>query len=207
MKIEEKNNKITKIITSSKTINVKSSPVFSTISYAILNQLIGKNKFISGLEPFVNMGVVVCILFIKKPLSKHYWTTVSDERHPFAAILQQNRLHAKSKFEIVYLSRYCEVEDKLFSQNDSYIKKSWTRSLLEIYPHISNKDIIDYKIFRNKNAAPLPFINSKKSINNIKCRVSNFYFEGYENIYPEDRGVGNSLKLGKNLFKKLKCIK
>ena len=32
---------------------------------------------------------------------------------------------AKSKFEIVYLSRYCEVEDKLFSQNDSYIKKSW----------------------------------------------------------------------------------
>ena len=158
MKIEEKNNKITKIITSSKTINVKSSPVFSTISYAILNQLIGKNKFISGLEPFVNMGVVVCILFIKKPLSKHYWTTVSDERHPFAAILQQNRLHAKSKFEIVYLSRYCEVEDKLFSQNDSYIKKSWTRSLLEIYPHISNKDIIDYKIFRNKNAAPLPLM-------------------------------------------------
>jgi len=195
----ENQGRITKIKTSNQVIDVKSSPVFSTISYAILNQLVKKNSFIKGLDSFVNMGVVVCILFIKKQLSNHYWTTVSDNKHPFAAILQQNRLFEKSDFEIVYLSRYCEVQDELFTDTDVNIQKNWTKSLLEIYPHINNSDILDFKVYRNKNAAPLPFIGSNKYLNNISCNATNFYFEGYENIYPEDRGVGNSIKIGKDL--------
>lgn len=195
----ESDGKVTGLRTKNLMIDVNESPVFSTVSYSVLRELVGKKSFIKGLDSFVNMGVVVCILFINRQLSDHYWTTVSDNSHPFAAILQQNRLYAKSAYEIVYLSRYCEVQDGIFKESDINIRESWTKSLLQIYPHINASNIINFKVFRNANAAPLPFIDSKKHLSKITCEASNLYFDGYENIYPEDRGVGNSIKLGEEL--------
>jgi len=197
-------NKISKIITNSKEFNVENSPVFSTISYAILKSFFIGKPYLKGLDPFVNMGVIVCILISNKLFSDHYWTTVSDENYEFAAIIQQNRLFAKSKEEIVYLSRYCMPNDKLFSISDDLIYDNWIKSITEIYPHITKKDIKDFKIIRSKNAAPLPFMNSKKKLSKITSNLTNFYFSGYESIFPEDRGVGNSIKLGYELFEKFK---
>tara|TARA_B100000989_G_scaffold298903_1_gene290890 strand:+ start:2852 stop:4150 length:1299 start_codon:yes stop_codon:yes gene_type:complete len=194
------NQKISKVITKSMEFNVGNSPVFSAIPYAILKKLFKKDNYVQGLEPFVNMSVVVCLLIADKKLSDHYWTTVSDNDHEFAAIIQQNRLYKKTSDEIIYLSRYCEPDNKLFGLSDDKIYKNWIKSIIKIYPHFSMKNIIDYKIFRSKNAAPLPFINSISQMSKLKSNLENFYFSGYESIYPEDRGVGNSIKLGYKLF-------
>ena len=40
---------------------------------------------------------IVCIAKIKKKLSRYYWTSVTDEKLPFNAVIQQNNLYANLK--------------------------------------------------------------------------------------------------------------
>ena len=194
-------NKITKISTKSNEIDVSNSIVFSTIPLANLSKLMPTPSPIPMLEKFVNVSVVVCILFLKKPLSSHYWTTVSDEKYPFSAIIQQNRLHPKSPEEIVYLSRYCESFDKLMTSDDSIIADEWVKALNDIYPSFDLDDLVEVKVVRAKNAAPVPYIGVIEDLAKLNPPFDNFYFSGYENILPEDRGVGNSISIGRQIVK------
>lgn len=201
LKILASANKITKIITKNSEIDVSNDIVFSSIPLANLKGLMPNPDSIPLLEKFTNVGVVVCILFLKKPLSRHYWTTVSDEKYPFSAIIQQNRLHAKSSEEIVYLSRYCESSDKLMDCNETELKDEWVDALNDIYPDFLKEDIIEAKVVRAKNAAPIPYIGAIEDLKNISSPFDNFYFAGYEHIFPEDRGVGNSISVGRQTVK------
>ena len=40
----------------------------------------------------------------KEKLSRYYWTSVTDEKLPFNAVIQQNNLYARSKEHIIYTS-------------------------------------------------------------------------------------------------------
>lgn len=194
-------DRVTKITTNIRQIDVSNDIVFSSIPMANLRGLMPEPNPIPMLEKFVNVGVVVCILFLKKPLSNHYWTTVSDEQYPFSAIIQQNRLHAKSSEEIVYLARYCESSDKLMSSEESVLIDKWVEALSDIFPDFGLDDLVDAKIVRTKNAAPVPYVGAIEDLVNLRSPFSNFYFAGYEHIFPEDRGVGNSISVGRQMVK------
>lgn len=199
VKFEVIDKTITKIITSKNKYNTEKSFVFSTLSFSILKNLF-KKKTIKGLEYFQNVGVITCVLISKTKLSDHYWTTVSDSNFEFSAIIQQNRLFQNTPHEIIYLSRYCHSENEIFIEDDEIIFKKWINSLNKIFDFFNEEDIINYKVFKSKNAAPIPFLNSNKAIKEIKSDLKNFYFSGYELIFPEDRGVGNSINLGNELY-------
>lgn len=201
IKFESEGNNITKIVTSQKTIFSENSIIFSSLPLANLRSLLPNNSLDSNWNKFKNISVVVCILFLDKKISKNYWTTVSDKDFPFSAIIQQNRLYSKSQDEIVYLSRYCEENDQVMNLSDEDIFQSWSEKLFSVYGHLNFKNIKDYKIIRAKNAAPVPYIGIMKNLKKLNLKFNNFLFSGYENVLPEDRGVGNSIKLGRELAK------
>lgn len=204
IKIIASEDKVTKIITSSSEIDVSNDIVFSSIPLANLRELMPEPNPIPLLEKFVNVGVVVCILFLKRPLSRHYWTTVSDEQYPFSAIIQQNRLYAKSSEEIVYLSRYCESSDNLMSSDESTLIHEWVEALSDIFPDFLIDDLIEAKVLKAKNAAPVPYVGAIEDLSKLHSPFTNFYFAGYEHIFPEDRGVGNSISVGRKAVKNYK---
>ena len=193
--------KICKIITTNREIEVSDAVVFSSVPLANLRALMPDTNPIPLLDKFVNVSCVVCVLFLKKPLSSHYWTTVSDDSYPFAAIIQQNRLHAKSAEEIVYLSRYCESSDPLMSADDSALISEWLEAVKQIFPDFEFVDVLGAKVVRANNAAPVPYMGAMKDLAELSSPFDNFYFSGYENIFPEDRGVGNSISIGRELAK------
>lgn len=194
-------DRVSKIITRDREIDVSNDVVFSSIPLANLRGVMPEPNPIPLLEKFVNVSVVVCILFLKKPLSSHYWTTVSDEKYPFSAIIQQNRLHAKSSEEIVYLARYCESSDPLMTCADAILLDDWVGKLMKIFPDFAAKDLVESKVVKSKNAAPVPYVGAMDDLSKLRSPFCNFYFSGYENIFPEDRGVGNSISIGRELVK------
>lgn len=197
-KIYIKNNKITQIKTNKNYLINKNEKVISTIPLFTLKNIV-KNRKLNYLKKFQGVGVVLCIFETKKKLSNCYWTSVSKNNLPFNAIIQQNRLYPKSKNEIVYTSKYLDHKSDLFKLSNEEFSKKIFFNLEKIYKNFSKKDVINYKIIKSKYAAPLPDIKTINKLPEFKSPLDNFWHGGLEFIYPEDRGVGNSIEISEKL--------
>ena len=196
--IDIKNNLITKIITNKVYKIHKNEKIISTVPLFTLKNII-KAKKLNYLNKFNGVGVILCIFESKKKLSESYWTSVSNERLPFNAVIQQNRLYAKSKNEIIYTSKYSDHKSNLYKLDSKKIANQIFNEIAKLYPHFSKEDVINYKIIKSKYAAPIPDINTLNNLPNFKSPIDNFWHGGLEYIYPEDRGVGNSIAISKKL--------
>lgn len=201
--IEVVGGQVERLMTTENVIQIEAgSPVFSCIPLGNLKDVGSIATKLPYLKEFHLVGAVLLILKLKKPLSDAYWTTVSDESVPFDVIIQQNRLHPNSEHEIVYLSRYYERSSSVFSEDSQSISDTYTKALQAIYPNLQSDDIIEKKLVRTKSAAPIPTADMLTKIPPYKSKLTNFYHAGFEHIYPEDRGVGNSIAIGKDMIVK-----
>lgn len=177
------------------------TPVFSCIPLGNLKGVGKITEALPYLKEFDLVGAVLLILKLKKRLSSAYWTTVSDPTIPFDVIIQQNRLHANSAHEIVYLARYHDRTSAVFQADEIELQHSYVAALLSMYPQLTQDDILAAKLVRSQSAAPVPTTNMLQKLPPYRSSLANFYHAGFEHIYPEDRGVGNSILVGKELIK------
>jgi protoporphyrinogen oxidase len=196
--------KIDKIFFKNSFIRInKNEKVISTIPLFVLKKLVLRNNLFKYLKKFKGIGVIVCIYKIDKKISNAYWTSLSMENMPFNAIIQQNRLYPKSDFEIVYTSKYICKNHKFFKKNNSLIAKESIKALLSLYPHLSINDIKDCKVFKSESAAPIPTVNTINNLPDFRSPINNLWHGGLEYIYPEDRGVGNSIDVANKIYKEI----
>ena len=78
------------------------------------------------------------------------------------------------------------------------------KSIMSIYSHISKKDIQKIIVFKSISAAPIPTINTINNVPNFKSPLENFWHGGLEYVYPEDRGLSNSIEISEKLFSEVK---
>ncbi len=197
-KLVIKKNRIVNIISNKNFKINKHEKIISTIPLFVLKNLVDKKK-LNYLKKFKGIGVIVCIFKSKIKLSDCYWTSIGNEKLPFNAVIQQNRLFSKSKNEIIYTSKYIDFKSKYFKMNNKKIFYEIIKNLEKIYANFKIEDVKEYRIFKSTNAAPVP---SKKTIYNLppmKSPLDNLWHGGLEYIYPEDRGVGNSIEISKKL--------
>lgn len=195
-------NKLQSIVTSKNVIDCNDAIVVSTISLSDLSQIVKNNEKFDYLNKFQNISVIVIALSINVKLSEDYWTTISDTSIPFTVIIQQNRLYNEYNSEIVYLSKYCSPSDPLLNQSDSIIYNSFMDGLKVMFNNFSIENVLDYKIIRSKSASPIPFVGYNKLLPKKETVLDNFYHLGFEYAFPEDRGVGNSINIGKDFVGK-----
>ena len=196
-----KKNYITKILTNKKNFIIKNDEkVISTISLSSLKNIKPLSNKLNYLKYFNSVGAAVLVLKLSKKLSDYYWTTVADQSVDFDVIIQQNRLYQNSKYEIVYISKYYSAKSKFSKLANENIYQIFLSGLLKMYPNFKKSEILSKKIFRTNVAAPVPKINSLKLLPNFKTSIGNFFHVGFEHTYPQDRGVSNSINLGKKIF-------
>lgn len=70
-----------------------------------------------------------------------------------------------------------------------------------MYNDFDKSQIVTYKILSSNSAASIPYLNFSAKLPDFNTAYSNFFHVGFDYIYPEDRGVGNSIKLGKDISK------
>lgn len=199
-KIKVNKNRVTNIITNKNNIVSKNEKVISTIPLFCLKEILNDKK-LNYLKKFNGIGVIVCIARIKSKLSRYYWTSVTDEKLPFNAVIQQNNLYARSKEHIIYTSKYTNETSRLYKMNNKDLSKIIFENLENIYKDFSKRDIIEFKVFKSKNAAPIPDIRTISNMPSYKSKIRNFWHGGLEYIYPEDRGVGNSIEVSEQISK------
>ena len=142
----------------------------------------------------------VCLtLILRKPVSGYYWITVAEQGAPFVLMIEHTNLFNDPAYggdTVVYLSRYLDPADPMFTESDESIRDSFIAYLGAMFPDFQENDVIEAYVHREKNAQPVVFLNHSERILKYQTPVAGLYIANMGRIYPEDRGQNYAVKLG-----------
>lgn len=136
------------------------------------------------------------VLRLKKSLSPYYWTTICDQL-PFVVVVEQTQVIDPAAYggHVVYLSRYLDVTDPLWTQPDGVVFRQFLAGLESLYPHFSPHDVIDWRLRRTRYAQPVISRNHQQQIPSLETPLPGLKLAGTAQIYPEDRGLNYAVRL------------
>jgi protoporphyrinogen oxidase len=103
-------------------------------------------------------GVINCLLFLKKPLTPHYWVATPGSEHPFDGVVETSTLTDtadRGHRHVVYLTKYLHRADERFSASDESIRACWVPALQKLFPQLQDSDIESTQIFRAPFVEPI----------------------------------------------------
>jgi protoporphyrinogen oxidase len=143
------------------------------------------------------LGNLCVVLKLKRTFGKFYWVNIADPEIPFCGMVEHTNAFDDPGFggyKILYLSNYLDHGDPLWQAPDQEVFAKCFAGLEKIKPGFSSEDMVEYHVFREKYAQPLPAIEYSKKVPPFKVGEK-LYLVSNMQIYPEDRGVNNSIKL------------
>ena len=103
-------------------------------------------------------GVINCLLFLKKPLTTHYWVATPGSEHPFDGVVETSTLTDtadRGQRHVVYLTKYLHRGDERFAVSDDCIRAYWIPALKNLFPQLQEEDIEATHIFRAPFVEPI----------------------------------------------------
>ncbi len=188
------------ILDDSSSTYISAESVISTLSGArfanMTRELDLPSEYVSKNINVKYKGDLCMVLRLKKSLSPYYWTTVCDPL-PFVVVVEHTNLTSLRKYggHVVYLSRYLDITDPLWTQSDSEIFKLFCKGLEEMYPDFSISDIKDWRLTRTRYAQPVIGKHYSTLMPAMKTPEDGLFLAGMAQIYPEDRGMNYAIRL------------
>lgn len=116
-----------------------------------------------GLLPNVDttidyQGVTNCLLFLRKPLTPHYWVATPQERFPFDGVIETSTLTDEAdrgERHVVYLTKYMHRTDTRFGEDAEVVGARWWDSLKQIFPDLRDEDLEARYVFQAPYVEPL----------------------------------------------------
>lgn len=142
----------------------------------------------------------ICAIFeLSRKLSNYYWITVAQKDNPFVLIAEHTNLVSPEPYgsHLIYLSRYIDKNNELYSLPDKEIFEIFLKSLIKMFPDLKREEIKDYHIHKADFAQPVVVKNYSTIKPDIKTPVDNLYMINMSQIYPQDRGQNYAIKLGR----------
>jgi len=142
------------------------------------------------------------VLELDERLSDYYWITVAQEHAPFTLALEHTNLVGSAAYggtHIVYLSRYLDPENPLFTAPDAQVQESFLAHLKILFPHWDSNHLKRFHLHRARYAQPVVGFEYSKHIPAMQSPVPNLFLATMAQIYPEDRGQTYAVRLGKQV--------
>jgi len=149
-------------------------------------------------------AAVCLVLILKRPLSRVYWLNISDPAIPFVAAVEHTNLVDRSAYEgkhVLYLSNYVDKDSTLYRASADELLAMYLPHIQRINPQFEPGWIQDCYLFADDAGQPIVATNYCERIPEHRTSISGLYLANTTQIYPEDRGLNYSVRLGINVSK------
>lgn len=174
--------------------------VVLTCAPAITRKLVSFDKeYDDRLSKMRYHGAMNLVMRTKKSLSGTYWLNVAEKDSPFVAVIEHTNLVPKEFYggdTVIYLSKYLNTEDELYKATDEKVKEIFFAYLKKIFPHFNAEDVLEYRVKRAPYSQPIVGLEFSKIKLDYRTPVKGLYSANMTQVYPEDRGMSYSVKLG-----------
>jgi protoporphyrinogen oxidase len=143
-------------------------------------------------------------MILKKSLSHIYWMNIIDSSAPFLAAIEHTNLIDSSIYggkHILYLSNYLSKDSSLYRASTDELLAVYLPHLKRINPEFDPNWIDSYHRFSDDAGQPTVTTNYSQQIPGHRTPIAGLYLANTTQIYPEDRGLNYSIRLGMNISK------
>lgn len=145
----------------------------------------------------------ICMLLqLNQSLSPYYWSSVAQTDLPFVAMVEHTNLVPKDQYDgvILYLSRYLDANDPLFSETDETIQSIFFMGLKQVFPEWEGvKTVRNMVITRARYSQPVIPLNYSQIRPTFQTAIPGLFMANMAQIYPEDRGQNYAIRIGKEV--------
>lgn len=185
---------ISQIYTAAKVISTMPTPYISDIVPSLPDSL--KAKY----DAIPNIGVCCLIFNLKKQITPNFWHNIIDDRHNIPGIIEFSNLRELDS-HIVYAPYYMPHDQERWNWSDKALIEEAFRAIKDINPEITQEDILDAQVSRLKYSQPVCVPNFLDNLPEIQTPIKGLQIADTCFYYPEDRGISESIKLGRAMAK------
>jgi protoporphyrinogen oxidase len=156
-------------------------------------------EYVQQLHDWPYQGNICMVLQLRQSLSSIYWLNIADPRVPFTALVEHTNLAPREWYggkHIFYIGKYLGTSHPHWSLSDAALARTWLPNVRTIFPHFSDDLIEERWVFRAPYAQPVVTVGYGERIPDIRTPVKGLYLANMTQIYPEDRGMNYSIRLG-----------
>jgi protoporphyrinogen oxidase len=147
---------------------------------------------------------VVCLVFrLKKKVTPHFWINISDPRLTIPGIVEFSNLRPVSD-TVVYVPYYMPPSNPKFSWPDDAFLDEAFRYLQMLNPALTKADIVATHVGRLNHAQPVCPPGFAATLPPVQTSVQGLQIADTCFYYPEDRGISESVRLGKEMAERVR---
>jgi protoporphyrinogen oxidase len=135
---------------------------------------------------------------LAKPLSENFWVNINDPDMDIPGLVEYSNLQSLDQ-HVVYVPYYLPGDHPSFAQPDEWFKERVCGYLKVINPELTEQDIIDVRSSRYRFAQPICEPGFSEKLPPVELPVKGLWVADTSYYYPEDRGISESIDLGRKL--------
>jgi protoporphyrinogen oxidase len=174
--------------------------VICTVPIPLVNQLIPDlpQNWKDRYAAIRNIGVV-CLLFkLRKSITPHFWLNIVTDDIDIPGIIEFSNLRPLGE-TIVYVPYYMPVTQRKWAWTDQHFIDEAFGYIKRINPNIADGDLMDAKVGRLRHAQPICEPNFRDKLPPVQTPIGGLQVADTCYYYPEDRGVAESIRLGRRM--------
>jgi len=186
--------------------------VVSTIPLPFVPRLVPElpTETIAKINGIANCGVVCVVLRLRHALTENFWLNINDPEMEIPGLIEYSNLNPVREENdkpntttipegIVYVPFYMpKTHPKYTKDNASFIEEV-QGYLNRINPDFSKDWVLAAHVSRYEFAQPICSPNFYQQLPPIQTNIQGFVMADTCYYYPEDRGISESVKMGKQL--------
>ena len=184
------------VITFDKVISTVPLPYVPRIMPDLPEEILNKYRGIK------NIAVVCVIAKLGRSLTENFWLNTSDPEMDIPGLVEYTNLRPLED-RIIYVPFYMPGEHPKYGDSDQVFIDKVRSYLKKINPDLSDEDFIDIRASRYRYAQPICSPGYLDTIPPIALPVAGLWVADTSSYYPEDRGISESIGLGRKLAREV----
>ena len=163
-------------------------------------------SYVESLDQIKYLANTCLVLVLKRSLSDTYWLNVNDPGFPFVGVIEHTNFEDASVYggkKVVYLSKYLERHNDLYSMNASELLDFSYPYLKAMFPEFEREWVVDTYVWRAEYSQPLVSRHYSTIIPEEDTPYPGLHLCSMAQIYPEDRGTNYAIEKGRAIGARL----
>jgi len=176
------------------------SKVISTIPLPHVPRLIPDlpEEILDQYRAVNNIAVVCVIAKLRRPLTVNFWVNINDDEMDIPGLVEYSNLRPLDS-TIVYVPFYLPSDHEKYDEADVVFTDKVKCYLRRINPDLAEEDFLDIRASRYRFAQPICEPGFLAKLPPIALPVNGLWVADTSFYYPEDRGISESIDLGRDL--------
>ena len=149
-----------------------------------------------------NIGVACVVFKLRRSVTPHFWVNIVDPSIDIPGIIEFSNLRPTGD-TIVYVPYYMPVTNAKWAWSNEELAAEAFAAIRRINPNVTEADRIGVHVGRLKHAQPICMPGFAAMVPPVQTPIEGLQIADTCFYYPEDRGIAESVRLGKDMAERI----